>query len=151
MPIVPGRVFAVPYPFRRGTYIEHLELRDAQVETWIPGVRTEAEYSSYGAEGTWLVADGMGTMTLTVVGIAALTRPYQSRVCFTRQWTSPDGVTFGKRGLHVATIEKFRRLCRGYAHEFEMAEPAQPQVAPVVIDAHDARIQAAFEGREVPA
>lgn len=79
------------------------------------------------------------------------TRPYQSRVFFTRQWTDPDGATFGKRGLHVVTIEKFRRLCRGYAHEFEMVEPAQPQVAPVAIDKEDARIQAAFEGREVPA
>ena len=116
-----GEVIAVRYPFVRAT----TELMDfdsegishATVPTWNPGVRNEW----IGPESTFPFADGIGEMRLTVVAIFKPGK-YPTRVFFTRQFTSPAGVVFGKGKLHIVTTEKFARLASGFAVEYDVAK-----------------------------
>lgn len=118
-----GEVFTVPYPFVRDVYNQVDSDEDGvtftDVPTWKPGVRFEDV-----GEG-WVdsIADGMGAMRLTVVSVHKPGR-YPTRVFFTRQWVDPDGKVFGKGKLHIASLEKFRRLSRGYQHEIDV-KPAE--------------------------
>lgn len=112
-PITPGTTFVISYPFVR----EKLELLDEdgfhEVPTWNPGVR----YEMSGPEDVEAVADGSGEAIFNVIDVHKPGR-YPTRVFYTRRWRTPDGKEFGKSRLHIATLEKFRRLIRGYQHEF---------------------------------
>lgn len=119
-PIEVGAVFEVEHPFVRGTYTEWDEDGAAEVSTWNPGVRGEFVPPDGGEE----VADGVGKQILTVVEVFKPGR-FPRRIFYTRQWVRPDGRKFGKAGkLHIKTEQAFRRLIRGYRHEYRIADPA---------------------------
>lgn len=111
-----GAQFSAPYPFVRDTYTRFDHDGPSETGTWRPGVRPEPA----SPEDDENVADAIGRITLTVVSTHKPGR-FPMRVFFTRQWESPEGKTFGKPKLHIATVEKFRRLAAGYRHEFRLA------------------------------
>lgn len=106
----PTGTISVPWPFYRA------KLDDQFESWWIPG--HEVGYDQHGNERR--CADGMGEMTLTVVHVCDLPKPYRPRVFFTRQFRAPDGRLFGKRGLCVAGIAAFTRMAAGYAYPVEI-------------------------------
>ena len=111
---VEGQTFEIEYPFILGDYDPGDDGRPLP-QSWKPGIRIEAdEYDSYA------FADGVGKMTLVFVAQFKPGR-YPTRVFFTRQFTAPDGRTFGKSKLHICTLEKFRRISSGYLYDFELA------------------------------
>lgn len=110
-----GSVFSVPYPFVRDVYNSLEEDGPVEVPTWKPGVR----YVAVGPEDSEAVADAAGRMILRVVDVFKPAH-YPARVFYTRQWEDPKGRVFGKKGLRIVTLEKFRRLARGYQHEFRI-------------------------------
>jgi hypothetical protein len=114
-----GSVLSGPYPFVR----EKVSLWDGEGMSdelsWIPGVRFEAS----GPEDSEAVADGIGSIVLHVEGMFKPGR-FPMRVFFTRQWVSPDSRVFGKTRLRIATLQQFRRLARGYRHEFRVTTNA---------------------------
>lgn len=81
---------------------------------WRPGVIDAPD-------GGDLVADGVGQMILTVIGVF---KPgeYPTRVFFERVWVDPDGKHFGKKRLLTKTSAAFTRLLRGYRHPFQVHE-----------------------------
>jgi hypothetical protein len=121
-PLVPnaGDVHRIPYPFVRETYSGFDErVGDyAEIPTWKPGIRNEWITS----EETGTVADALGEAIFTVEAVFKPGR-FPTRVFFTRQFINPDGKQFGKGRLHIVTLEKFRRLARGYQHPFGLGEP----------------------------
>lgn len=114
--ITAGRVFAVAYPFVLEDVDvppgdpEALEL--VTIKIWRPGVEWEQEDEGSAAA----CADAFGEMLLTVVDVHKPGR-FPTRVFYMRQWKDPTGKVFGKGGLRIATLEKFKRLCRGYRHD----------------------------------
>ena len=48
---------------------------------------------------------------------------FPTRIFFTRSFTDPDGKTFGKGALRISTLDKFRRLTRGYLIPYGVGEP----------------------------
>jgi hypothetical protein len=111
----------VRYPFVR-VPMETFDYDGPNVAmTWIPGVRYEPIYPDT-AEA---VADGEGWMTLTVVSSHKPGR-FPERVFFTRTFTPPDGPTFGKTKLHIATRAKFSRICRGYGYPYRNIAEKDP-------------------------
>jgi hypothetical protein len=122
-PLVPnaGAVFRIPYPFVRDTYSGFDGVDGfADMPTWKPGVR----YEPVGPEDAGAVADALGQAIFTVEAVFKPGR-FPTRVFFTRQFVNPDGKQFGKSKLHIATLEKFRRLSRGYQHPFGIGEPLE--------------------------
>lgn len=115
-----GAVLSGPYPFVR----EKVSLWDgrdmAEVPTWVPGVRFE----TCGPEDSEAVADGVGRIILRVVAVFKPGR-FPTRVFFTRQWETPDGKMFGKARLRVAILPQFRKLARGYRHDYSMSAKAE--------------------------
>lgn len=115
--VIAGQVHVVRYPFVRVTvelWPDDPEATQPKAtRSWRPGV--EVETDQYG--GSESAADAMGEMLLTVIDKHKPGR-FPTRVFYTRQWKDPDGHTFGKRGLRITTLDAFRRLIRGYAHEF---------------------------------
>lgn len=111
-----GDVFAVAYPFVRDVTTDVEDGRE--VPTWNPGIRY---MGTDDGERVFGLADGRGVMTLTVI---ATVRPkgFPPRVLFTRKFTRPDGVTFGKNKLQIATSDKFRRMATRFAHNYHVAE-----------------------------
>lgn len=122
-----GHTYRVLYPF----VLEDVELppddpeatQPAVVKSWRPGVVMEQEdqQSFYGA------ADAMGQMLLTVVDIHKPGR-FPTRVFYTRQWEDPSGRVFGKGALRITTLPAFKRLMRGYRHEFWVDGEKQPNL-----------------------
>ncbi len=110
-----GQEFKHAYPFVRGTHVEMTEDGHNEIDTWNPGVRYEA-VGPWGDE-TDIIADGEGFQVLTIVDVHKPGR-YPERVFFTVSWVNPDGRVFGKKKLHIATTEKFRRLSRGFRDEY---------------------------------
>lgn len=117
MSIEIGKTYSVLYPF---------VLRDVDVapddpeaavpktiKSWCPGVEWERNDPYSDADAC---ADALGEMLLTVIDIHKPGR-FPVRVFYTRQWKDPNGHTFGKGALRIATMEKFRRLAKGYQHE----------------------------------
>lgn len=112
-----GKTYNVRYPF----VLEDVELppddpeatQMAKVKSWRPGVKWEQddEYSDAAA-----CADAFGEMLLTVVDVHKPGR-FPTRVFYTRQWKDPNGRVFGKGGLRITTLERFRRISRGYQHQ----------------------------------
>lgn len=121
-----GAVFTVKYPFVRGTYSDFDGNDCIEKPTWTPGVRHEW----ISPEDTAPVADAVGSMALTVVHAFKPGR-FPWRVCFTRQFTNPDGNVFGKSKLHIVTLEKFRRLASGYRIPYDVGAPLDGISRPV--------------------
>jgi hypothetical protein len=104
-----GQVICVVYPFVRDTYTYWDEEGGIEAPTWRPGVR----YEDCGPEDVEAVADGEGQVEFTVVDTFKPGR-YPTRVFLTRKFVTPDGKKFGKDKLHIWTVEKLRRLGRGF-------------------------------------
>lgn len=107
--ITVGETYAVRYPFAW----EEVELSDGPATGWHPGCRA-VEYS----DDFDFVADGHGEMLLTVVSTH---KPgnFPERVMYTRKWKDPNGKVFGRGELRITTVGWFRRLLRGYRHDYE--------------------------------
>lgn len=119
--IVAGATFTVAYPFVRDTFDSWENDGEGNavtvpMATWKPGVRFEPN----GPEDTEAVADALGRMTLTVIDAFKPGR-FPRRVFYTRQFTTPEGRPFGKGGLRIKTLDAFRRIAKGYYHEFRLA------------------------------
>lgn len=111
--VLPGARYTVPYPYVRDT-----EGRPR----WVPGTRpTEEDHDDH-------QADAIGAQELEVVSLHQPGK-YQHRVFFKRAWIDPDGNRFGKAGLKVASIRKFRALIAGYAHPYTVAAPEKASAA----------------------
>lgn len=113
-----GDQFTIDYPFIRDTYQALGSEGFSDEQTWRPGVRFE----SVGPEDCGSVADALGSATFTVVAAYKPGR-FPTRVFFTRRFRDPDGREFGKSKLHIVTLDKFRRLARGYQHPFGIGAP----------------------------
>lgn len=115
-----GMIFRAPYPFVR----DKVTLMDAdgysEVATWKPGTRMEW----IAPDDTECVADAVGEIILTVISVHKPGR-FPTRVFFMRRWRSPAGREFGKGACRCVTSEKFRRLAKGYAHEFAIKDSAE--------------------------
>lgn len=114
-------VNVIPYPFVRckvevfdGEAPRMIESWRPGIEDWMPNAYCEGKY-----------ADGMGSMTLTEVSRHKPGK-YPERVFYTRKFTTPDGVLFGKGGLRMTTATRFARLCKGYAHPFVIDAKENP-------------------------
>jgi len=112
-----GAMYRAPYPFRIDAYIAFDEEGCGAVPTWIPGVRQEPRAPD-GVDSD-CIADGLGFMCLHVV---SLHKPgkFPPRVFYVRTWEDPNGRVFGKKSLRMTTLAAFRRLLRGYRHEYEL-------------------------------
>lgn len=114
-----GQVVRIVYPFVRDTYTQFDEEGGVTVPTWRPGVRYEV-CGPYG-EDAEAVADGEGEAEFTVVDTFKPGR-FPERVFLTRRFVNPDGKTFGKGKLHIWTLEKLRRLSRGFQVPYRLAD-----------------------------
>lgn len=130
-----GQSFEGAYPFIRDTYTTYDNDEYAEIATWRPGCRSECVYP----DDAEAVSDGVGAILLTIVSIHKPGR-YPERVFFTRRWRDPDGREFGKGKLHIVTTEKFRRLSRGYQHEYRVID--QPSDA----NGHQGRLDSVVTG-----
>lgn len=128
-PTKDGDVFTVVYPFIR-CKVNILDAADedggptfVDIDSWQPGVRHDMRgHGEY--HYTVTEADALGKMVLTVVSVHKPGR-YPTRVFFTRKFITPDGKTFGKGKLHIASLEKFRRISTAFQHEYDLL-PAPP-------------------------
>jgi hypothetical protein len=122
--IKPEQTYTVSgYPFVR--YVASLVGDDGyyQTEGWRPGcaVETDENAFSYFPVKDYF-AHGTGSMVLEVVATFKPGR-FPERVFYTRRWIDPDGREFGQTGkLRIATTGQFRRLLKGYRHQFEVCE-----------------------------
>ena len=108
-----GETYEVDYPFVRCTFSEWDEEGCHSVKSWRPGC--EYDVDDWGNAGAY--CNGMGKQLLTVVSVHKPGK-YPTRIFFTRQWRDPDGKAFGKGSLRICTLEKFRRLAKGFmAHD----------------------------------
>ncbi len=117
MPYSAGQSFSIVYPFIRDTYTAMDEEGGAEVKTWRPGVHIE--HGGRYSDDAVIWADAEGSANFTVV---ACFKPghFPTRVFYTRQFVNPDGKTFGKRKMLMATVEKFRRLTKGYLYGYDV-------------------------------
>lgn len=115
-----GKTYSVRYPFVRDEFElppdDPEATQMAKVKGWRPGVEFDSEAAYYGDTGA--AADGDGEMLLTVVSTHKPGK-FPERVFYTRQWKDPDGRVFGKCALRMTTTGNFRKLLRGYRHEYE--------------------------------
>ena len=120
MDITIGETYATPYPFVRREVELPPDSPDATgmatTMSWVPGVEREHYHHESDADA---YADGLGEMLMTVIDVHKPGR-FPARVFYTRQWKDPSGHVFGKAGLRIVTAEKFRRLRKGYQHEFDL-------------------------------
>lgn len=117
-----GMVFSVCYPFVRDTFSQFDGEDYVDAPTWKPGIR----YEAIGPEDSGAVADAEGWMKLTVEAVFKPGR-FPTRVFYTRAFINPDGKPFGKGGLKICTLEKFRRIALRYQHRYGIGEPlAEP-------------------------
>lgn len=116
-PIEIGRVYVGHCPFYRETV--DLWTGDSgegdwgPVEVWRPGVEWERDDNG----DADACAGGVGAILLTVVSVHKPGK-YPTRVFYTRQWRDPDGKVFGKTNLRVTTQDAFRRMAKGWRHDF---------------------------------
>lgn len=114
----------LPFPFYRDTRVITYRESDGSYagydveDTWVPGTRREMA----DMERVDLTADGLGTMTLTVVSVHKPGK-YPTRVFYTRRFTDPDGKTFGKGRLRITTKSAFNQLARGYRLPHNLVQP----------------------------
>ena len=121
-----GKTYSVRYPF----VLEDVELppddpdatQMSNVKSWRPGVEWDQvdEYCAYAC------ADAFGEMLLTVIDVHKPGR-FPTRVFYTRKWKDPNGKVFGKCGLRITTVDRFRRISSCYKHEIWVdGEKQQP-------------------------
>ena len=117
MDINKGDVCKVKYPFiyKKVSLIDE----DGPYETysWLPGT----DYAFVYPDDSEAIAHGNGEMILTIVDIHKPGK-YPTRVFYERKWRDPDGNIFGKGGLHIATVQKFKRLISGYYHDYKIVK-----------------------------
>lgn len=116
-----SEVFTSPFPFIADTYTrvnyDGDRPYETEEETWRPGVRwidIVVKGDGWVDDGGQIPeADAIGQITITVV---SRHRPagYQERVFYTRQFTDPDGKTFGKGKLFCVTANTFKRRKKGW-------------------------------------
>lgn len=108
----------VKFPFIRHEYSGPIdgEFVDG-VKTWKPGTRCEHGDYQYSDE-QW-VADGEGLMVLEVLGAFKPGR-YPERTFYLRSFIDPDGRQFGKEKVRVMASSAFKRMARGYRHQYVM-------------------------------
>ena len=114
-----GSVFAFSYPFIREEREVYEEDGPVMMKSWRPGVRYEPVYQ----DDSEAIADGLGEQIVRVVDVHKPGR-YPPRVFFTREWKDPSGKVFGKPGLHIKTLDAFRRLVSGYRYEYRVKDAA---------------------------
>ena len=116
----PGDVFTIVYPFV--SYDAYTDpATGAPEEAWRPGtIEIDPDYH----ENAQYAADDEGTCTYTVVSTH---KPgtYPLRVFYTREYTDPDGHTFGSGKLQVHSLTHFRRLIKGYRQEYQIGRAAE--------------------------
>ncbi len=117
-----GNIFKVRYPFVRGKFNGLDENGPFEGESWSPGVTYEPTYDG----DSRCIANGAGEIILSVVSVHKPGR-YPTRIFFTRRWRDPDGREFGKPRCLCVTMEKFRRLARGYRFAYEVEPSPQPE------------------------
>lgn len=110
----PGDVIGARYPFVRDTFSFFDVDGLTETKTWRPGVWFEDVGTG---EDTVACAHAEGEIIFTVIDVHKPGK-YATRVFLTRQFRSPDGNLFGKPKLHIWTLEKFRRLARGYRYHY---------------------------------
>lgn len=118
-----GSEHRAPFPFVRTTWEAPPEdpcEMDAEPNiqpTWKPGV----EHDNIDQYSTVTYADGVGEVIYAVI---AVFKPgsYPTRIFYLRSWIDPYGRRFGSTKLRVTTQQHFRRLIKGYRHDYEMAE-----------------------------
>lgn len=112
-----GQRYEVKFPFVGSTYEAFDWDGPYSEECWKPGV----EFKNVGPEDVEAVALAEGMMVLEVVGTFKPGR-YPERVFYTRRWIDPEGKGFGSNQLKMCTVEKFRRISRGYAYPYRLEE-----------------------------
>lgn len=112
------KVTTIPYPFVRCKASIFDGEGYAEIDSWRPGTEygPPDPYSDVERQ-----ADGIGSMTITEVGRYKPGR-FPERVFYTRTFTTPDGVAFGKGGLHVAVASKFSRITTRYGHPYKVID-----------------------------
>lgn len=113
-----GAVIEVGYPF----VWERSGAPDAGEYdmNWRPGTRDRQT----APDDFDMVADGMGTMVLTVVSVHKPGR-YPERVFYERSWRDPDGREFGRQGrLFCRSTAQFTAMTKGYRHRFYILDRA---------------------------
>lgn len=121
MKIEAGMVFKVEFPFTKSSYQDLDEEGGVvELETWIPGTRTEA----ITPEDIGLFADGVGFMLLKVISKHKPGK-YPERIFYTRKFVDPDGKFFGKGKLYIAVISKFRRIANSYYCDYVLEKPSE--------------------------
>lgn len=110
----PGAYIEVAYPFiEQANDAGNSFKDDAKTCKWRPGTRNEQS----APDDYDTVADGIGTMILTIV--STHTPPgWPTRVFYTRLWRDPDGKEYGKKELRCHSAAWFTQLCKGYRHAF---------------------------------
>ena len=124
--IKPEQTYTVSgYPFVRyvADLLDEDDGRPYQTEGWRPGCSIEADENAFSYFPVQhYVAHGIGSMVLHVVATFKPGR-FPERVFYTRRWIDPDGREFGQAGkLRIDTTGQFRRLLKGYRHQFEVCE-----------------------------
>lgn len=111
-----AETYTVKYPFVRCKAEAFDDGSLVSFDSWKPG-------TEYGPPDPYtdveLRAHAEGTMTLTVV---SRHKPghYPERVFYTRAFTTPDGKTFGKPALRIATASKFARISKRYGYPYKL-------------------------------
>lgn len=113
-------IHTVKFPFVREEYSGPLDgefVDDAK--TWRPGTRVEHGDYEFSDE-LWL-ADGEGVMVLEELGSFKPGR-FPMRTFYLRRFIAPDGREFGKGKVRVIATSAFRRMLKGYRHEYSLTE-----------------------------
>lgn len=113
---VPGAFYEVRYPFIREPYESWGAEGPITLNSWRPGTRFEQDGRD---EDHYAVADGDGTMVMTVVSVHKPGR-YPTRIFYLRHWRDPDGKAFGRGKLRAAIANHFHALTNGYRHDYEL-------------------------------
>lgn len=106
----------IKFPFVRDEYSGPMdgEFVDA-VKTWKPGTR--CEHGDYEFSDEQWVADGEGFMVLEVLGVFKPGK-YPERTFYLRHFIDPDGRQFGKANVRVIASSAFKRMLKGYRHQY---------------------------------
>lgn len=115
MDIETGKQYKVVYPFTRDIYGEWTEDGLIEHDTWRPGTRPKPIYPDDAED----VADAEGLMILEIISIHKPGK-YPTRIFYTRKYQDPDGKVFGKGRLHIASVDKFRRLSAKYYYDYRV-------------------------------
>lgn len=117
--VIAPDVYVIRYPFVIERRLAHWLATSIdsppEIECWRPGIVSEPD----GPEDFKEVAHGEGEMHLRIVSSHKPGR-YPERIFYERCFVDPDGKTFSRPRLHIATRQKFSRLCRGYSVPYEL-------------------------------